>query len=329
MNKVELALRSSMRRRPASTTVLTASVRSPISDGLKRRLFHKVGVMGAVVIRAMSGQDVDRCGELFDAAIARLRLDLGLGGGDGARGGAVARIAHLLSSDPADSLIAVAGDTVIGFAQAARRGNCWMLAHLFIDPGRQSSGIGGALLATLHSRGDDLPVGLIGSTADPRAMRAYARLPGFRLHPTVRAEGTVVVVPTPRLQPEVGGPDDFEAAAAIDVAVRGSTRKSDLLHLLTEGHELRFIPGRGYIVATGTSVATLAALDHEAASALLEDALSRAVGAELELPRMTSNQQWAISIAVAAGLHLRPWGPFMVRGLEHPPSPYLPHPALN
>ena len=276
----------------------------------------------------MHSEDVGRCGEIFDAAIARLRTDLAVGGHDAA-GTAVARIAHLRTTDPADSLVAVAGDAVVGFAQAARRSDCWVLAHLFVDPARQSAGVGSALLATSHARGADLPVGLIGSTADPRAMRAYARLPGFRLHPTVRAEGTVTTVPTPALRPQICGPDDVEeAAAAIDLAVRGSTRTSDLLHLLAEGHELRSIPGRGYVVATDASIATLAATDDAAASALLEDALSRAAGAELELPRMTADQQWAITIAVRAGLRLRPWGPLAIRGLDHPPAPFLPHPAL-
>jgi hypothetical protein len=31
---------------------------------------------------------------------------------------------------------------------------------------------------------------------------------------------------------------------------------------------------------------------------------------------------------LSAGLELRPWGPFVVRGLDRAPAPYLPSPSL-
>ena len=37
----------------------------------------------------------------------------------------------------------------------------------------------------------DAPIGLIGATADPRAIRTYAQLPGFRTLPALAAMGTV------------------------------------------------------------------------------------------------------------------------------------------
>lgn len=286
--------------------------------------------MDPVTIRPMSDDDVDSCSEVFDRAISQLRQDLALPSEAPSLGSAARRIAFLLCSSPGDSAVAELHGTIVGFAQATRRDDCWTLAHLFVDPIRQSSGIGTSLLNTVVALGTDLPVGLIGSTADPRAIRAYARLPGFRVHPTVRAEGRVTAP-----QVSFGGRSnvladtaDFDEAARIDRAVRGSARTDDLAHLLDEGHDFRSIPGRGYVVANDTAIATISALDGDAAGALLLDALSRTVGTEIELPRMTANQQWAIGVAVAAGLRLRPWGPLMVRGLADPPSPYLPHPAL-
>lgn len=60
-----------------------------------------------------------------------------------------------------------------------RREGCWTLAHLFIMPSRQAHGIGGRLLHRLHAMGEDLPIGLIGSTADLRAIRPYASRPAW------------------------------------------------------------------------------------------------------------------------------------------------------
>jgi hypothetical protein len=69
--------------------------------------------------------------------------------------------------------------------------------------------------------------------------------------------------------------------------------------------------------------------DDEAATALLIDALLRLSHDEpVQLPRMTAEQQWAVPIALAAGLVLRPRGPFVLRGLPTAPAPYLPYPSF-
>ncbi|MDQ3484061.1 MAG: GNAT family N-acetyltransferase [Actinomycetota bacterium] len=280
----------------------------------------------------MKESDVAACARVQGTALAKLRVDLGLPPTPHGRNGdaaAAERVAHLLRTDPDGSLVAE-GSTIVGFGQASRRDRCWTLAHLFIEPSEQSHGAGTALLHRLDAWGQDLPVGLIGSTADPRAMRAYARLPGFRLHPAVRAEGSIrhrpasspAVVPASRT-------DAITEAVRVDDMVRGGGRAADLAHLLDHGHEAHLIVGRGYVISSASEISTLAATDNEAAAALLADALARAdANAHLVLPRMTSDQHWAIPVILNAGLELRPWGPLAVRGLDSPPAPYLPHPAL-
>jgi GNAT superfamily N-acetyltransferase len=281
-------------------------------------------------VRAMSDRDVEACSRIFDAALDRLRHDLGLPTDPDDQGTARARITHLMKTDPAESVVAVEGRTVLGFGQATHRGDVWVLAHLFVDPAHQSARVGTELLRQLHPGSTSASVALIGATADPRAIRAYAALPHFQLHPTVRAEGRVTQRPVRSPMVETLRSDmALEQAGAIDLEVRGGARTSDLSHLIDNGYRIRSVSERGYALANSTSIATIAAFDDEAATALLEDALAdTAPGSELELPRMTANQQWAITVTSGAGLRLRPWGPLMVRGRDHPPTPYLPHPAL-
>jgi hypothetical protein len=44
----------------------------------------------------------------------------------------------------------------------------------------------------------------------------------------------------------------------------------------------------------------------------------------IEVNWLTSAQQWAIRVVVEAGIELLPFGPVMVRGMDGPPSPYIP-----
>lgn len=80
------------------------------------------------------------------------------------------------------------------------------------------------------------------------------------------------------------------------------------------------------------SVSLLAASDEAAAAGLLRTALVVAAdGAgtgEVTVGRMTSNQQWAVRVVSDAGLAFRPWGPIVIRGMDLPPAPYIPHPSL-
>jgi hypothetical protein len=120
-------------------------------------------------------------------------------------------------------------------------------------------------------------------------------------------------------------PRDHELAASVDRAVRGAAHGADLDALADGGCELLVLPGRGYAAHRHGSVKTIAARDDEAAAALLRSVLARIPpGGAAEVDWITSSQQWAVDVAVAAGLDLRPAGAVALRGDVGSFRPYLP-----
>lgn len=281
----------------------------------------------------MAPAHVESCAETFEEALGELLRTLGLPARTDPAAALVdttSRVGHLLATDPGGSWVATDGG-VIAFTQAARRDDCWVLVHLFVRPRTQSSGVGRTLLARAQQYAADAPIGLIGATADPRAIRTYAQLPGFRTLPTLNATGTVRADRLDRNSTSSvrdGDADDLPAAEALDRQLRGGTRAPDVAYLCAHGHRLRVLPGRGYAVVGSGTVDMLAAADEDSARVLLTDALLLGEGHSVTVGRMTAEQQWAFPLLVAAGLELRPWGPFVVRGLDGAPTPYLPSPSL-
>ena len=158
---------------------------------------------------------------------------------------------------------------------------------------------------------------------DSRALRAYARA-GFALHPIVSALGQPAERDRLRRRPPLHAAD-HELAAAVDRAVRGAPHGADLDALAAGGCELLTLPGRGYAVHRAGSVKTIAAFDDEAAAALLRTVLARMPeGGSAEVDWITGSQQWAIDVAVAARLELRPGGAVCLRGEVGAFRPYLP-----
>jgi GNAT superfamily N-acetyltransferase len=286
-------------------------------------------------ILPMALEHVGESAETFEEALEALLVQLALPPQrhDATTAAATGRrVAHLLGTDPDGSWVALDGDRVSGFVQASVRDDCWVLDHLFVRPGLQSRGVGARLLDRAWGYGREASRGVIGATGDPRAIRKYAGLPGFRVLPTVSAFGTIRADGIDHGRASAvrdGGPADLDHAAALDRRLRGGAHGPDLEFLLAEGHELRVVPGRGYAVGSATGLALLAADDEDAAAALLTDALARMTHDEpVQLPRLTAEQHWAVPIALHAGLALRPWGPFVVRGMARPPAPYLPFPSF-
>src|SRR5258705_11404320 len=111
------------------------------------------------MIRTATAADIPAVG-----AIARA------GGFDGAAGDDPAYVAHLIEAGCV--VLAVVDDEPIGFAAAVDVGGVTMLADLFVDPSRQSRGIGRDLL-------DVVLAGSVRrmtfSSHDPRAITLYAR----------------------------------------------------------------------------------------------------------------------------------------------------------
>jgi hypothetical protein len=72
----------------------------------------------------------------------------------------------------------------------------------------------------------------------------------------------------------------------------------------------------------------VAATDPETARQLLWAALAESPEGSVTVHSLRADQQWAIDVAIEAGLHLSSTGPICRRGDTGPMQPYLPHPAL-
>jgi GNAT superfamily N-acetyltransferase len=235
-------------------------------------------------------------------------------------------VAHLLGSDPDGSLVAENAEReVLGFAQAAKRDELWVLCHLFVDPAAQSLGIGSGLLRHAFAYGEGCASGLIASTPLPVAITLYARLPGFVVHPMVSASGELrrdVLRPAPDVH--VGRADGRALADSIDRFVRGGAHGTDVGYLLDQGSTLLTVPGRGYAMVGAEQVDLLAAIDLDAAEQLLAEALRQTrPGAVVSIKRIGASQPWAARMSVDAGLRLSPWGPLVSWNCDAATSHYL------
>jgi GNAT superfamily N-acetyltransferase len=238
--------------------------------------------------------------------------------------GGYVRLRRILATDPGGCWVAEdAGGRLTGAALAVLRDGLWGLSLLVVRPDLQSTGIGSALLGRTLEYGADARGGIILGSPDSRALRAYMRA-GFTLHPTVygwgRPHGMIGCADVRPFEPA-----DHELAAAVDIAVRGAPHGADLDALAAGGAELLTLPGRGYAAHRDGSVKTIAAFDDEAAAALLRTVLARMPeGADADVSWLTTEQQWAIEVAVAARLRLRPGGAVFLRGEVGTFRPYLP-----
>jgi len=241
------------------------------------------------------------------------------------------RTRHFLGTDPGGSWVAEENGTVIGMSQSFVREDYWMLSQLGTVPGRQGHGVGRELLRLALSHGDPDSPGTIQCSRDPKAMALYTSF-GFVLHPVVAAWGVMrpgsVTRPAEveRFEPEAVTDRELEVIAGIDRAVRGSARSVDIVSMLAQpGNRLLLYADQGYAVSKDERIVTLGARQEESASLVLRAMLAETpVGETIEINWLTSSQQWAIRVVVEAGIELQPYGPVMVRGMDGPPSPYIP-----
>lgn len=280
-----------------------------------------------VEVRPMQDADVGPCEAVWQEAVTELRARLHLPpeGRTAERVSAMRdRIAYLLATDPGGCWVATDGTGVVGVAQALVRGDLWVLSLFGVLPRAQGRGIARRLLDRALAYGGRRR-GIVLSSRDPKAIRLYA-LAGFDLHPAVTAWGYVQHERLPAANPDVrdGTADDLVLVQQIDVAVRGAPHGADLEHLRADAR-LLVLPGRGYAVVGGNRPLAVAALDQAAAADLLVAALWQVSREQVtEIGWLTAPQQWAVRVALAAGLELHPVGPMMVLGADGPPSPYVP-----
>lgn len=114
-------------------------------------------------------------------------------------------------------------------------------------------------------------------------------------------------------------------AERVDRVVRGAPHGADLDVALAQGASLLAMEDRGYALVSDGTVRLLAALDPEAAQALLRAALATVpAGGKAQVDWLGADQQWALPVVLDAGLELRPSSAVFRRGETGVFSPYLP-----
>lgn len=241
-----------------------------------------------------------------------------------------ARLRHLHKLDPDGCWVADDG-SVRGVAAASRRDLLWILSTYAVDPDFQGRGAGAALLTAAIGYGVGCLRGMICSTADPRAVRRYRRA-GFTLYPTMKLTGTVDRSTLPIVDGvREGSAGDLELVDSIDRQVRGATHRPDHPVLSGYGPLLvsELLTGRGYAYLDGPRIGLLAATNRAVAQRLLWAALARTEpGADVLIRNLTAEQEWAIDVGVAAGLHIDHDAYLALRHMR-PPAPYVPSVAFG
>ena len=235
------------------------------------------------------------------------------------------RIRHLLRTDPAGCWSAVDGDgELVGVGIALLRDGVWGLSLLVVRPDVQAQGVGRRLLEATLAYADGARGQIILSSTDPKAMRRYARA-GLELVPMVAAAGIVDRSRIPAIDGvRTGTAADIPGTAAFSRHVRGAGHHVDLPELTSHDRSL-LVHERGFAVHDHGTPKLLAALDDEAARALLWACLAASgPGATVLVDFIGPGQDWAVQTVLEAGLALSPDGPVFVRGELGPLRPYLP-----
>jgi hypothetical protein len=168
--------------------------------------------------------------------------------------------------------------------------------------------------------------GIILSSSDPRAMRRYVRA-GFAVRPCLAAAGALNRSRLPAgLKSRPGDVDaDRELLDAVSRHVRGASHAPDLAMLLDAGSELLVHDGGGFAFVRDGAPVLLGAYTDAVATDLAWSCLATgAAGAPVHLDFLSQGNDWAIGLALDAGLALSPDGPVFARGEAGPLAPYLP-----
>lgn len=241
----------------------------------------------------------------------------------------IARVAHLLETDPDGAWVAEGEDgAVVGVALSIVREGVWGLSLLGVDPELQSRGVGRGLLEGSLQTLDGCRGGIILATTDPRALRSYFRA-GFRLVPCVAAAGQINRSRIPAgLQARPGALEDARDRALIDAAsrrVRGASHAADVETLRAAGCALLVHDDGGWAMARDGSPVVLAAQTDAAAADLLWSCFAAGPpGATVHVDFIAHDNDWAVQVALDMGLSLSTEGPVFLRGETGTFAPYLP-----
>lgn len=235
------------------------------------------------------------------------------------------RARYLIGSDPGGCWVADDG-AVAGIAISARRDLLWVLSSYAVHPDQQGQGIGKALFDAAIGYGSGCLRGMLCALPNHQALRRY-RLAGFTLHPTMRLVGTVDRSALPVVDGVRAGTEaDLELVDSVDRRVRGATHRPDHPVMMRYGPLLvcDLLTGSGYAYLDRSTVGLLAATNRAVAQRLLWAALARTPPeSEVTVRYLTSEQEWAIDVGLAAGLRVDRDGYLALRHMR-PPAPYVP-----
>ncbi|QEC48666.1 GNAT family N-acetyltransferase [Baekduia soli] len=237
-----------------------------------------------------------------------------------------ARVAHLLATDPDGCWVAEADGEIVAVALALVREDVWGLSLFGVAPGLQGRGIGGRTLAGALRYAEGRRGALIVSSTDPRAMRRYHRA-GLALRPSVAAGGQLNRSRLPAgLRSRPGDLDaDRPVLEAASRHARGAAHGPDYAAIAAAGGELLVCGDRGFAFHREGAPVLLAAHDDETATDLLWSCLAGGPpGGPVHVHVITAGNDWAVAVALDAGLALEPDGPVFARGETGTLAPYLP-----
>lgn len=243
----------------------------------------------------------------------------------------IRRTRQALQTDPGGCWVAEVDGVVVGGAISRVRELMWTLASFAVLPGHQGRGVGTQLLAAAAQHGRGCLRAMLAASADPAAVRRY-RLAGFDLHPQMFATGVAHLDPAPDVsRVREGSAGDRDLLDSIDRRTRGAAHLADHDVLLSECRLLvcERSSGSAYAYAdpAGSPVLVAGTSRRTASEALWAVIDSAPPGSTITVPHITSANQWALDVALAARLTVHQAGYLCVRGMK-PPSPYLHHGSL-
>jgi GNAT superfamily N-acetyltransferase len=185
-------------------------------------------------------------GDLAGIARVRLAIDRDAHDDSGADPG---YCRHLI--DNGRLLVGVEQGDVVGFAGAIDVGGCRLLADLFIDPAKQGTGLGRALLAEIFAGVDER---FTFSSSDVRAMPIYARAGMLPHWPLLYMRGDRIALPMPPgASVESISADE---AAAFEREVLGVDRSTEYRYWATRAGSVTLQARRGTeIIGVGAVLA--------------------------------------------------------------------------
>jgi GNAT superfamily N-acetyltransferase len=239
----------------------------------------------------------------------------------------VARVRHLLATDPGGSWVAERDGELLGVVVSFVRDTTWLLASYAVVPGAQGLGLGRALLAPALEHGRGCLRGMLNASSDPKALRRY-HAAGFRLHPHMFLRGSPDRSRIPVVEKvREGGAGDIDLMNSVDRQTRGAAHGPDHELLLSQFRlvvsETASAQGYAYV---DRGVALLAATDRRTATRLMWEGIATSES-EVMIGHITPENSWAVDVGMDARLELHQEGYLAVRNMR-PPKPYLAHGAL-